>query len=727
MTRSTPAAEHPSDVARSTADGAPATADAAPATVAASPVAAWAPRVPMHATRRRHTLALLLLCCGLYLPVMGSYGMFDPWETIYTEVARQFMERDDWLSPYWHNGVGPEGWSETDFWSKPVGSFWLSGLFLKAAGLERPITLRGTGRSLDDPVTGPRHTPSGPDPGERLTNGGVEWVVRLPFFLCGLFGIFGVYLLGARLLGPRVGLLAGIVLASSPIYFFITRQAMTDMPYVGLLTGGIALLVLALFGATEPIPRRRWQLGRRTVELPAATSYWVFVAAFVALITLMLTAIVPALLPVPLPLQIGGRSPSAALVMLLYGLVALVAIWATRKTATKNEVYLWAFYLAVAASGLAKGLVGALQPGLIVLVYVLVTSEWGLLRQLRLGPGLLIAGTAFLPWWHAMALAHGTRFLHELIGTEQLRRLTIGEQSQAKGTWEYYLQQLGYGFFPWVALLPGALGRLLAPPTPGPRSARARVQLFCALWLVAVLLLFTMSITKYHHYLLPALPPAAILIAIYLDDLLAGRVRALGASVLAAGGLLALITIDLYSQPAHWVWLFTYLYEDGWQTGTPEGLLMLGYGAAFALPLTALLWRRLRSAAVVTMLLLTVGLGGFMLNAYQLHCAPHWSQKEVLRTYYRLRQGPHEQLVAWQFNWRGETWYTAAQVVVAKSLDDAAIRKWLSERVGRRFFFITERGRYPGLRGMLPTERGRSSLRIVDDSNLHFVLAEAKI
>lgn len=719
MIRSTPVTEP--EPARDPAPSPP----EAPAQVGSRPPA---PRVPMRRTKRKHTLLLLLLCAGLYLPVMGSYGMFDPWETIYTEVARQFMERDDWLSPYWHNGVGPEGWSETDFWSKPVGSFWLTGLFLKAAGLEGRITLRGTGRSLDDPVTGPRQARSGPDPGATLSNGAVEWVVRLPFFLCGLFGIFGVYLLGARLLGARVGLLAAIILATSPIYFFITRQAMTDIPYVGLLTGGLALLALALFGADEPLPRRRWKIAGRTIELPAATSYWVFVAAFVAVVTLMLIAIVPPLLHVPLALRLGGRSPSAALVMVLYGVLALVAIWATRKTTTRNEVYLWGFYLAVAASGLAKGLVGALQPGLIVLVYMLATAEWGLLRQLRLGRGLLIAGAVFVPWWHAMALAHGTRFLNELVGTEQLRRLTIGEQSQAKGTWEYYLQQLGYGFFPWVALLPGALARLLALPPPGaPRDAHTRVQHFCVLWLVSVLMLFTMSITKYHHYLLPALPPAALLIAIYLDDLLANRVRGLGASLLAAAGLLALITIDLYSEPAHWVWLFTYLYEEGWNTGTPEGRLLLLYGAACALPLMALVGRRLRTAAVAGLFLVVLGFGGFLLNAYQLRCAPHWSQKQVIQTYYRLRHGPEEQLVAWQFNWRGETWYTAAQVVVAKSLDDAAIRKWLNERVGRRFFFITERSRYTGLRGMLPTERARSTLRIVDDTNIHFVLAEARI
>jgi hypothetical protein len=116
-----------------------------------------------------------------------------------------------------------------------------------------------------------------------------------------------------------------------------------------------------------------------------------------------------------------------------------------------------------------------------------------------------------------------------------------------------------------------------------------------------------------------------------------------------------------------------------------------------------------------------------VLNWYQLGVAPNWSQKNAIATYYKLRKGPEEQLVAWQFNWRGETWYTGAEVVVSKSLDNTAIIKYLKERPNRRYFFITERSRYPSLRNMLPTERGRRTLTIVDDSNVHYVLAAAHL
>jgi 4-amino-4-deoxy-L-arabinose transferase-like glycosyltransferase len=103
-------------------------------------------RVPMQRVNRKVSLAMILVAVGIYVPVMGSYGMFDPWETHYTEVARQFMENDDWLSTRWHNGTGPEGYSERNFWSKPVGSFWLSGLSLKIFGQQNKITLRGRPR-----------------------------------------------------------------------------------------------------------------------------------------------------------------------------------------------------------------------------------------------------------------------------------------------------------------------------------------------------------------------------------------------------------------------------------------------------------------------------------------------------------------------------------------------------------------------------------------------------
>ena len=565
------------------------------------PTADPLPRVQMNKPDWRVSFGVLLICIGIYVPVMGSYGMYDPWETHYTEVARQFMVRNNWMETYWHNGTGPEGYAETNFWSKPVGSFWMSGLSLKIFGYSARTT------------------------GQEIATGNIEWAVRLPFFLCGLFGIFCVYLMCTRLFNRRTGVIAAVVLATAPMYFMIARQAMTDMPYVGLMTGGLALFMLGVFGHREELPRKQVKLRRWTLSWPHSGAYYLFLVAFCTFMTLQLIAIMGALRRIPLPLSIGGGRPlSVAIVMVIYIVLAALFVWMSRKTRTRNEVYLYGFYMATGIAGLAKGLIGALQPGLFILLYMLTSREWRMLADVALARGLLIAACTFCPWYHGMVARFGRSFWNELFGTEQIRRLAIGEQAQAKGTYEYYLNEIAYGLFPWVAFLPAALTRVFHLGVKE-RSPRDRARLFVAVWFLGAVALFTLTITKYHHYILPAIPPAAILVAVYLDDLLRRRVGAAWLGLLTAAGVLCIVTIDLVKQPARWVWMHTYLYDSNWARGVPEGTPILYYAIAFGLLLLLLLIPRLRGPAVWIAVAVGVVGGGYVLNWYQLGVAPNWS------------------------------------------------------------------------------------------------------
>jgi hypothetical protein len=38
---------------------------------------------------------------------------------------------------------------------------------------------------------------------------------------------------------------------------------------------------------------------------------------------------------------------------------------------------------------------------------------------------------------------------------------------------------------------------------------------------------------------------------------------------------------------------------------------------------------------------------------------PHWTQRELLWTYYHQRGSPTEPIIAYYMNWRGETFYTS--------------------------------------------------------------------
>ena len=90
----------------------------------------------------------------------------------------------------------------------------------------------------------------------------------------GVAGIFAVYLAASRLLNRRTGFIAAFVLATCPQYFFVSRQAMTDMPFVALVNLAMCFFMLAYFGADDD--RQVWSYkirrdgGRPPIEITAA-------------------------------------------------------------------------------------------------------------------------------------------------------------------------------------------------------------------------------------------------------------------------------------------------------------------------------------------------------------------------------------------------------------------------------------------------------------------------
>ncbi|MES1172192.1 MAG: glycosyltransferase family 39 protein, partial [Bacteroidota bacterium] len=236
-------------------------------------------------------LALLVIAGGLllYLPLAGTYGLWDPWETHYSEVARQMTHRGDYISLWW-----PGSPRDLDvFWSKPVLSFWLMSLGMHAAGVGSP----------------------GGDPGEMAIGSRAEWAVRTPFCLMGVLGILAVYLVTARFVSRRAGLLAAAVVATSPMYGLVARQAMTDMAFVGPMAMALALGAMALFDdRDEELPRK----GRgRFLSWP---HHWLFYLALglFALVTIPQLIVDSIQLKVEMPWGEGVLRMYGAVVMIPY-------------------------------------------------------------------------------------------------------------------------------------------------------------------------------------------------------------------------------------------------------------------------------------------------------------------------------------------------------------------------------------------------------------------------
>jgi 4-amino-4-deoxy-L-arabinose transferase-like glycosyltransferase len=686
-------------------------------------------------------MILLVVAFGilLYVPLAGTYGLWDPWETHYSEVARQMTKRGDFISLWW-----PGSPRDVDvFWSKPVLSFWLMSIGMHLAGIGS----------------------AGGAPGEMALGTRAEWAVRTPFCLMGVLGILAVYLVTARFVTRRAGVLAAVVLATAPMYSLVARQAMTDSAFVGPMAMALALGAMALFDdRDEVLPRR----GRGRWTWPDHGLFYLAIGLF-ALVTIPQLVIDSVQLKIDLPWHGGTLTLYGAVAMIPYYFGFALFVFLAARTRYKAPLYLYTAGILCGISVLAKGLAGLGLPVIVFLAYLLFTWNWRRLARAQLLYGVLVALIGCLvvavPWHHAMIARHGLAFWNELFGDNHWRRMVLGRHGD-RGTFEYFVRELGYGVWPWVGLAPAALvwavlgrssilGAASREPAAGGGSAAGRpttaaaaaqgIAWLGAIWFVSAYALVSLSMTKFHHYVLPAIPGLAICIGCFLDDVLAraGRRRIL---LLALVGLplLALVTVDFVvtkNASQRFLWLFSYDYVHNprgrpWPESLDFSSSLKAFAVSFGIGTLCLLgsarWRRWAATGMCAVAVVTTF---FLLDHFMTSVAPFWSQKDVIAAYYQTRRSPDERLIAYQMYWRGETFYTKnaiyegpmeeRTVFDAEGADDR-LRAYLARHRGRRVFFLSEKGQKAHIESLMPPET-RASLHVIHDSNNKFALLQAEL
>ena len=121
--------------------------------------------------RNRDFLACLfmgMLAVALYLPNLGSYAFWDPWEPHYAQVAKEMQEHGSWADT-WYQG-------QNRWWSKPI----------------LPILLVRTSFTLFG-ITD-------------TTDPWLHFAGRLPIMLLSIMGILLMYGWVSRLYGRRAGI-----------------------------------------------------------------------------------------------------------------------------------------------------------------------------------------------------------------------------------------------------------------------------------------------------------------------------------------------------------------------------------------------------------------------------------------------------------------------------------------------------------------------------------------
>jgi 4-amino-4-deoxy-L-arabinose transferase-like glycosyltransferase len=506
---------------------------------------------------RRHGFWLVALNAALYLPLLGSFSLSDPWETHYGEVAREMLARDDWISLWW----AQDGW----FWSKPVLDFWMQGLSFALLGV----------RFLPDQMLAGAADGRFPQP---------EWAARVPVFLMTVVAAYVIYKAVARVYGRRAGLLGGIVLTTMPYWFLIGHQTMTDMPYVAPLTAAMGLLLIGFH--TDPEQRvKSYELsvGSRVVRLSAYhLLFTVIVLTVLPQVLYLLTRNVTLQVEAPpfgfrphadefflgsgggncgLPgneacrtIQPVNKLFQPWMSAVLWSAMAALLLWVNRGERRLQRLFFLGAWYMMALSATAKGAPGLVLPVFVAGAYVVATRRFKDLTRLELPSMLLITACIVLPWYFAMYMRHGQPFTDRLLFHDMYKRAFVHVHDTNVGddvSFRYYVWQLGYGLFPWTGLAAAGLVWWLRRDDEQ-RDAKADVSAFFVLWFVAGFSMFTITLTKFHHYVFPVVPPIAMLAGILVDRVLdhaklpSGRQLAgYLAGVLAATALLLYGTLRL--------------------------------------------------------------------------------------------------------------------------------------------------------------------------------------
>ena len=169
----------------------------------------------------------------------------------------------------------------------------------------------------------------------------------------------------------------------------------------------------------------------------------------------------------------------------------------------------YAFYAAMAAAVLAKGLIGIVFPCGVLFVFVLLTGGWRRIWQMRPISGTLLFLLLAVPW-HALAGWRNEKFLWFYFINEHVLRY-LGKRYPVDYDkvplipfWLLHLVWL----FPFSVFLPLALRRLrsLIRPT----ECAEQLRLFAWLWFLVVVVFFSFS-TRQEYYTFPAFPALALL------------------------------------------------------------------------------------------------------------------------------------------------------------------------------------------------------------------------
>lgn len=171
--------------------------------------------------------------------------------------------------------------------------------------------------------------------------------------------------------------------------------------------------------------------------------------------------------------------------------------------------WMLAAWAAAALALLTKGLVAIAIPAIVFVLYSLVTRDRRIWKRLHVLAGLALFLVIAAPWFIVVSLRNPD-FFHFFFVVQHFERY-LTPISHRPGGWWYFVPVLVLGTLPWLWQGAAALVRG-ARVIPGCGGDRFDPAGFLGLWVAVTFVFFSASESKLPSYILPLMPPFAMLI-----------------------------------------------------------------------------------------------------------------------------------------------------------------------------------------------------------------------
>ena len=212
-----------------------------------------------------------------------------------------------------------------------------------------------------------------------------------------------------------------------------------------------------------------------------------------------------------------ARSDMALVFFLTAACVTFFHLW-QESAARRRTVYL--FYLSVGLATLAKGPLGLIVPGLVVVFFLGIARELRFFSRMRLTEGAVIVFLVAASWYLLALWQGGGEFFRHQILDENVFRFLDNEQGgpSRDHAFYYYVPALCAGMLPWSLFFP-ALAHFLYSSRAELHDRKLRYPL---VWGLTGLVFFSLASGKRSNYILPLYPAVALLLGVWWQELVEG-------------------------------------------------------------------------------------------------------------------------------------------------------------------------------------------------------------